>query len=260
MSNNNSFVKKTSFKNDLYEKKSSKNDEDYVKKSSVKNDEDFVKKSLVKNDENFTKDFFVKNDDDLYVKKPESKVQKSEVKPQKEEYKSKKNNAPKQNTYGKKYETDEYEVKTDSVQKETQQRAKPNDSVVPKASTNPTKAVPNKRKEESIPERRKVEGNSVVILTFNASPGMGKTHFVDFLQKNIDRDIHVQVVKSDSIQAKAFAGVADSEQQGNSFELKKKLYTSNFKSSVLEMCQSLKPGLNLLIIDKCSNGPMFLKN
>jgi len=123
------------------------------------------------------------------------------------------------------------------------------------ATTESVVPMPNNRPEEKISEKIKVEGNSVIVLTFNASPGMGKTYFVDYLQKNIDKDTHVQVVKSDTIQAKAFSAELFDESVSNIFEARKKLYNKNFKSNVSDMCKNLKPGCNLLIIDKCNNGP-----
>jgi mannose/fructose/N-acetylgalactosamine-specific phosphotransferase system component IIB len=103
-------------------------------------------------------------------------------------------------------------------------------------------------------------------LTFIGFPGLGKSYFSEYLSKNLGSDVNVQGVKSDLIWKSLIEDASGEKSKANIFSNKGgiknhsiKKYKSRLHSCMVKMCGRLKPGRNMICIDKCNNGEIQLK-
>jgi hypothetical protein len=98
-------------------------------------------------------------------------------------------------------------------------------------------------------------------VTFVGFPGLGKSYFTEYLYKNLGSDVNVQGVKSDAIWKSVIDDASGGKSNANVFSNKGsiKKYQSRLHKCIVKMCGRLKPGRNMICIDKCNNGEKQLK-
>lgn len=102
--------------------------------------------------------------------------------------------------------------------------------------------------------------NSVIFQLFCGFPGLGKSYFVNYIQASMDKlDIHIQGQTSDAIWKDLIDKSESNLPAPEIMKLNAKTYEKTMKGQMIKMSSSLRPGKNLIIIDKCNNSEKQLK-
>lgn len=110
--------------------------------------------------------------------------------------------------------------------------------------------------DSKIEEKQAPIDTTVTYITFIGIPGLGKSYLAKYIisENVLGEDVHVQGVKSDAV----WKSIVDSNKNGMEiseiFKKKGKQYQQKMKGLIMKMCSNLKPGKNVLLIDKCNNG------
>lgn len=116
--------------------------------------------------------------------------------------------------------------------------------------------LPNDKKNSKIGESQADAETTVTYITFIGIPGLGKSYLSKYIisENILGEDVHIQGVKSDSVWKSIIDRYSNNMAKNDIFKRKGRQYNKKIKGLVEKMCSNLKPGKNVLVIDKCNNG------